>query len=530
MAAEKLKVEKTQNDYDVVPYISYPYPSTHPEHLYAVGKLFEINAVNPKKARVLELGCASGGNIIPMAIKFPDSEFVGVDYSSVQISEANKHKENLGLKNLEFKGISIADIDESLGEFDYIAAHGILSWVPKDIQDKIFEVCDKNLSKNGIAYISYNTLPGWGIVRSIREMMLCHTRNFENPADKIREARMLLNFIKQGNGLNADTAYTRFIQNEIDTLSTCSNSYLIHDHLEENNEPFYFHEFMSKAMANNLQYVGDASVASMFIGNFPKETAEILKKVGNDIVRTEQYMDFIRNRRFRSSLLCKKGAKINRTIKGERLKDFYVSTAVASETDIRDIDVTSKTHYVFKGVHGNEFRVNDKYLLTALIYMCEKKKAVNVNEVLKEVSKRLGSHASGDKKFEEVLLNKMLVLVFSGNIDLSAIEFPFSVSVSDRPEATKLVRYQASYTDWVTNQLSNKISLDVFSRVMIQYLDGTNNVDDIVSKMKKHVLKKELTIKDKGEVITDEKVIEEKLKIFVSETLDKMVSSAVLIA
>ena len=143
--------------------------------------------------------------------------------------------------------------------------------------------------------------------------------------------------------------------------------------------------------------------------------------------------------------------------------------------------------------------------------------------MLKEVSKRLGSHTSGDKKFEEVLLNKMLVLIFSGNIDLSAIEFPFSVSVSDRPEATKLVRYQASYTDWVTNQFSNKISLDVFSRVMIQYLDGTNNVDDIVSKMKKHVLKKELTIKDKGEVITYEKVIEEKLKIFVSETLDKMV-------
>ena len=138
-----MAAEKIQNDYDVVPYISYPYSNTHPEHLYTVARFFDADAVNPKKARVLELGCASGGNMIPMAIKFPDSEFVGVDYSSVQIAEANKHKEKMGLTNLEFKGISIADIDAKLGKFDYIIVHGILSWVPKDIQDKIFEICDK---------------------------------------------------------------------------------------------------------------------------------------------------------------------------------------------------------------------------------------------------------------------------------------------------------------------------------------------------------------------------------------------------
>ena len=204
--------KEVKNDYDVVPYISYPYANTHPDHLYTVAKFFNMDATHPKKARVLELGCASGGNIIPMAIKFPEAEFVGVDYSAVQIAEANKHKDKLGLDNLEFKGVSITDIDESFGKFDYIAVHGILSWVPKDVQDKIFEICDKNLSDNGVAYISYNTLPGWSIVRSIREMMLYHTDRFENPADKIREARLLLNFIKHGNGENADNAYAKFIQ------------------------------------------------------------------------------------------------------------------------------------------------------------------------------------------------------------------------------------------------------------------------------------------------------------------------------
>jgi len=528
MAAEKISSEEVQNDYDAVPYISYPYFNTHPEHLYTIGNLFGMEAASPSSARVLELGCASGGNIIPMAIKFPEADFVGVDYSTVQIDEANKHKEKLGLKNVEFKGVSISDIDESFGKFDYIAVHGILSWVPKDIQDKIFEVCDKNLSDNGIAYISYNTLPGWGIVRSIREMMLYHTDKFTNPADKIREARMLLNFIKHGNGLNSETAYTKFIQSEIDTLSTCSDSYLIHDHLEENNEPFYFHEFMSNAHKNNLQYLGDAAVATMFIGNFPKETAEVLKKVGNDIVKAEQYMDFIRNRRFRSTLLCKKDIKINRTIKGEKLKDFYLSTGVKPVQDVSKLDFTADQTIDFRGSKGNEFKVRDKYLLAALLCLCEKSCAVNANDLLQDVAIRLGSLVL-DNQYEEKLLNSMLVLVFSGNIDLSSAKPSYVDKISEKPEVSELARYQATYTDWVTNEVANKVTVDLFGRALLQHLNGENSFDDIVANMKKHVVSKELNIKEDGKVVTDEKVIEEKLRELINISLQKMLSSGLLI-
>jgi methyltransferase-like protein len=529
MAAEKLENNEVKNDYDVVPYISYPYPNTQPEHLYTVARLFNVDAVNPKKARVLEIGCASGGNIIPMAINFPESEFVGLDYSSVQIEEGNRHKEKLGLNNLEFKGESIADIDENLGKFDYIIVHGILSWVPKNIQDKIFEVCNNNLSDKGIAYISYNTLPGWGMVRSIREMMLYHTDKFTNPADKTREARMLLNFIKHGNGENSDSPYTKFIENEINTLSTNADSYLIHDHLEENNEPFYFHQFMEKANQNKLQYLGDSSVATMFIGNFPKETAEILKQVGNDIVRAEQYMDFIRNRRFRSSLLCKQGVQINRTVQGDKLKEFYVTLNAKVKGDIKDVDINSNVPVEFSGNSGNEFKVNDKYLITALLYMQEQGKAVNTKELIKVVEKRLGSN-SNDEVLEKSLLSKMLVLLFSGNIEISYFEPRYITKVSDKPKTTDLVKYQATYTDWVTNQLSNKVNIDNFGRFVTQHLDGKNAIDDINKQMKERALKGELTLRDGGKKIEDEKKLEETINVLVKNTLEKMASSKILIS
>ncbi len=129
-----------QNDYDTVPYESYPYPNTHPESLYTIGKLFGMQPVDFNNCKVLELGCASGGNIISMATLNPNSTFVGVDLSKVQIEEGNKQIQELGLKNITLKQLSILDITSEFGEFDYIITHGILSWVPGEVQDKIFEI------------------------------------------------------------------------------------------------------------------------------------------------------------------------------------------------------------------------------------------------------------------------------------------------------------------------------------------------------------------------------------------------------
>jgi 2-polyprenyl-3-methyl-5-hydroxy-6-metoxy-1,4-benzoquinol methylase len=166
------------NTYDEVPYQSYPYSVSQPENLKTIGLLFGMNAPEVETARVLELGCAEGGNLIPIAARYPKASFVGVDLSKVQIDAGNVHIKSLGLKNIEHKNCSITDIDEKFGKFDYIVCHGVISWVPDFVRKKILEVSSQNLSENGIAYISYNTLPGWNMIRTIRDMMLYHSKNF----------------------------------------------------------------------------------------------------------------------------------------------------------------------------------------------------------------------------------------------------------------------------------------------------------------------------------------------------------------
>ena len=187
-----------QKSYDSVPYESFSYYQTHPHHLYTVARLFNHQPVDFRKARVLEIGCAGGVNILSQALLYPESKYLGFDISGEQVDQANELLSSLKLKNVEFQKKDILDFDtkKHAGSFDYIMCHGIFSWVPSAVQEKILEICDKCLSEKGLAVISYNTLPGWNAVRSLREMMVFHTSRFKAPKDQIAQAKALLEFLK----------------------------------------------------------------------------------------------------------------------------------------------------------------------------------------------------------------------------------------------------------------------------------------------------------------------------------------------
>src|SRR5262245_10234755 len=123
------------NTYDEMPYDSYPYIQTHPSRLAVIATLFGMNPPAVEKCRVLELGCASGGNLIPMAEMLPASEFVGVDLSGRQIADGQRIVDALGLSNITLRHASILDVDESYGPFDYVICHGVFSWVPDQVRE-----------------------------------------------------------------------------------------------------------------------------------------------------------------------------------------------------------------------------------------------------------------------------------------------------------------------------------------------------------------------------------------------------------
>ena len=172
---ERRRVMSQPSSYDRVPYDSKPFPQTHPDRLATMASLFGLKPPLVDTAQVLELGLAGGGNLIPMAVALPDSHFVGIDLSPRQVDEGVRVVERLGLTNIELRAQDILDLGEDLGVFDYILCHGVYSWVPASVQEKILEIHARHLAPGGIGYISYNAYPGWhlrGVVR-IHDVLPC---------------------------------------------------------------------------------------------------------------------------------------------------------------------------------------------------------------------------------------------------------------------------------------------------------------------------------------------------------------------
>src|SRR5262249_29590623 len=181
--------DASPTSYDDVPYDSHPIWVTHPDHLAVIATLAGMRPAPVEHCRVLELGCASGGNLIPMAVALPESQFVGIDLSPAQVADGQATIAALGVRNVTLEAQSILDLDESIGTFDYIVCHGVYSWVPPAVQDGILAVFARHLAPQGVAYVSYNTHPGWHLRGMVRDMMLFHAARFTEPVERIRQAR-----------------------------------------------------------------------------------------------------------------------------------------------------------------------------------------------------------------------------------------------------------------------------------------------------------------------------------------------------
>ena len=164
-------IEHLKNSYNELVYPSKSFGVTSINSLEAKVKLWGLNPVPAKEARVLELGCSMGGNIIGQAVYHQGATFVGVDLSESQIEIGNEIINAMELKNVKLVEQDILKIDKDFGTFDYIIVHGIWSWVPDVVKDKILEICNVNLSERGVAYISYNVYPGWHRLNQV-----CHTK------------------------------------------------------------------------------------------------------------------------------------------------------------------------------------------------------------------------------------------------------------------------------------------------------------------------------------------------------------------
>lgn len=518
------------NTYDEVPYESYPYAQSAPYHLMTLGALFGMQPTIPEEAKILELGCAAGGNLIPHAIHYPKSHCVGVDLSKTQIDEANKVTQELGLKNITFHHCSITDIDKSFGKFDYIICHGVISWVPEFVRDKIFMVCKDLLSENGIAYVSYNTLPGWNTVRTIRDMMLYHSNMFSNVREKIAQSRLLLDFVRDSLE-GANTPYAEILKTEAMVLAKQSDHYLRHDHLEEENKQYYFHEFIKQAIDHDLQYLSDTNVSTMYLGNMPQKTAEKLQAV-NDIVRTEQYMDFITNRRFRSTLLCHKSQQLNRTINNNDIMKFNMLLNVVPEKAIDSVDLNNSLeslNFFFNGNQDSKLSTSSPHMKAILYTFGENiNRPINFDALIKSSNQKLGGNKLTEITNE--LLNNAMRLVLQGYLTITLSSLTKNDINLTKPKAATLPLYQVHNSNnlWVTNARHEPIAITLFEKYAMRYMNGKNNKKQIIDSLLSNITSGELVFNKDNAKVTDQQEISNELAKLLDAAIHRLSTNLVL--
>lgn len=298
-----------QTIYSELGYKSMPFPYTTPATLEAYAALVGVSAPNPKTARVLELGATYGGNIISQALFNPDATFVGIELSQEQVEKGNEVIANAGLTNVSLIQSDIASIGSEIGTFDYIIAHGVYSWVDDGVKDALLRLIDEHLAEDGIAYISYNTYPGWHTMDEVRQLMMFINRDKAqfNHKEKVLHGKTIGSIV--GSQIlkydNLKERNSKFL-GALRSVMQKDEYYVGHDHLEPNNDPVYFYQFNDHLEAHNLAYLCDADLTLSMVRSFDADIADTLDKLAlNDHVAQEQYLDFILDTTFRKSIICK---------------------------------------------------------------------------------------------------------------------------------------------------------------------------------------------------------------------------------
>ncbi len=294
--------QKIAEHYNRQPYTSNPFPYTAPAHLRAAAHLYGVETMPLQHAKVLELGCAAGGNLVPFAAQHPQALAVGVDLSPVQIEQGRALVKHMGLENVQLHAMSISDISAEFGQFDYIIVHGVFSWVPPEVRQDILRVCRENLSPKGLAYISYNTYPGWKAGEIVRDAMLLHS-HFADEEQKVDSAKAMLTLLSDG--LAASNPLRPSLLGAVQQLLTHSDYYIAHEYLETFNSPCYFVEFADAAQQAGLVHVGDSEPrleCSQVFGRNVQLNHSLIALGQNRLLR-QQYLDFAVGRNFRKSML-----------------------------------------------------------------------------------------------------------------------------------------------------------------------------------------------------------------------------------
>jgi len=512
------------NSYDQIPYPGRPYPQSHPDRLATLATLHGLQPPPVSESRVLELGCADGSNIIPWAESLPHAEFLGIDFSGQQITQGQHQLAQLSLSNIQLRQMDIADFEPSLGPFDYIVAHGVYSWVPPAIQERVLAICSQCLAPNGIAYVSYNTYPGWHQRGLLRKLMLRYSAN-SGYVDRPEQARQVLSFLEQALPED-DNPHADSLRATVAEMTRLDDHFLLHDELELENHPLYFHEFIERAGACGLQFLTEAEFHTNPHPDFTAGLPAWCERGGERWLEGEQWFDVVNHRMFRQSLLCHTDALLDRSVDPQRIHSLYVAAPFSATSD--PAHCSDHSPVTFQHPNGTEVDVTVPFIGVALQHLQQCwPQAIAFRSLVNATQQRIAASSAISPNDAGSLLAEFLLLAYRQNLlELHSQPSPFVRMPSQHPVASPLARQQAETHSLVTGRQHKSIGLDIFHRRLLQLLDGSRDMPMLTEQLGAEIMNGQL---DLGQQIPGDKlavILEKQIPV----CLERLARGGLLIA
>ncbi len=530
--------DKLQNDdnaaqtlvsaYNVIPYHLQSFSGSHPWHLASIASLCGLQAKDPESCRVLELGCGRGVNTAAMALDLPDSEFVGVDLSKVHIEDAQKLSAQLELKNTSFHHQDIREIGGEHGKFDYILVLGVYSWVPASVRERILSLCKDCLNPDGVVMINYSVNPGSLMTGVMREIMLYHLHQIEHPQDRLESSLDFLNFLAnespESSGFSG--AFSRMAKSQADDPQ---NFY--HEHLNIESVAFYFHEFAHAAGVHGLQYLAESSRPEIpfdFSPTLKHELAQV-----PDIVRREQYLDFLLNKGARQTMLCHHEVQLDRNKRKQLLDRVYIASAAIPDTEHINPNSDLPVSFKIDGIG----QINTAHPMTkAVMQILFQSWPMGLriddlwNSALELLNARNREIVTANTGEKESLIDMLLHSYQRGLVYLRLNQPNCTAKIEETPEVSRLAQLQISeYGDKVTTQLHETIKLTEFGIHLLPLLDGTRNRQALTSAMCALAEADEMQVREHNEPVVDRERLSQFISNKVATALEEFARCGLLI-
>jgi len=501
------------SDYDQLPYLSLPIAFTQPSHLAALAALHgAAPCPDPERAHVLELGCASGGNLLPLAARWPKARFLGVDLSARQIADGNRRIRYFHLENVTLEKADLADLRLPARSFDYVICHGVFSWVPPAVQGAILRLIGHCLGDDGVAAISFNVLPGWHLRNPVKDLLRFYARTDGDIQERVARARAALAALGTYSGPGA---YGALLRTEARQLAKIPASYILGEFLAEHNHPMQFLDFLTAAAEFGLEFICEADLDAGARSALTREGVHHVDRLAkNDLLRASQELDFLSGRPFRRTLLRKRSTGRSPVLPSAAyLRGLHMAARLSPDVKGRADGVTYLDRY------GRPVSTRLPMVAKVLARLSQAYPATL------SVAALLGESGSAQARIAQTLLE----LVCRGRAVLSALPIEVGRETDPRPKVWSFARAEAAMgLPGVTSLHHVMVALSRIGAAIATMSDGTRSSTELASWLAAEISAGRVPLPEQVSSHADANDLLRLAKGHVAETLRHLDDSAVL--